>query len=64
MSGHTKEYEVEVLHTRVWKTTETVHAESPEDAVEQVESRHETTHREGNMVRYAAEAYPPEEVTS
>ena len=62
MSGHTKRYEVEVLHTRVWKTTETVHAESPEDAAEQVEEHHETTDREGNMVRYSAEAYPPEEV--
>jgi hypothetical protein len=59
-----KEYEVEVLHTKVWKTVETVRAESEEEAVEQVESRHETTDREGNMVRYSAEAYPPEEVAS
>ena len=37
MSGHTKEYEVRLLHTRTREETVTVHAESPEDARDQID---------------------------
>ena len=63
VSGHTKEYEVEVLHTRVWKTTETVHAESPEDAQAMFDTRFQDSGPHGSVVTCTTEACDVEEVT-
>lgn len=59
-----KEYEVEVLHTRVWKTVETVRAESEEDAQAMFDTRFQDSGPHGSVVTCTTEACGVEEVTS